>query len=232
MNKHSSITENPVRRLFADIAERYDRMNRVMSLGLDIVWRRCAILHVAIPDDGAILDLACGTGDFTAELARRWPDAEIDGVDLTPEMLEIARVKLKDAKNVMLFQGDAQNLSGLPRKEYDLIVCAFGFRNFPDKRKALSECRRLLAAGGRLVVLELFRPESKVLGTLVNMWLAVTSRIFASGADKEYRYLRSSVKNTSSAGEFIAMAEENGFAIRSRRFLPPAANRLEFEATA
>jgi ubiquinone/menaquinone biosynthesis methyltransferase len=176
------------------------------------------------------LDLACGTGDFTIELVRRWPEAGIDGVDLTPEMIDIAHVKLADVKNVNFFQGDAQNLSDLQTNDYSLIVCAFGFRNFPDKRQALSECRRLLADGGMLVVLELFRPKSKILGFIVTVWLTIISRIFASKANKEYQYLRKSVENTVSADEFISMAQENGFTICNKRFLPPAASCLTFKA--
>ena len=228
--KHNS--DNPIMRLFASIAARYDCMNRVMSLGLDIAWRRSSIRDISMPDECRILDLACGTGDFTAELVRRWPEAEIDAVDITPEMLAIARSKIADEKSIRFLQGDAQNLRPLQSNAYSLIVCAFGFRNFPQKGKALLECRRLLAKGGKLVVLELFRPKSKFIGTLVNVWLAIVSRIFASGTVKEYRYLRSSVKNTVSADEFISMAEKSGFAVCGRRFLPPAASCLAFKAIA
>ena len=179
--------------------------------------------YIELPEGCKILDLACGTGDFTIELARRWPNAEIIGVDLTPEMLDIARVKLSEARNVTYLTGDAQNLSMLEAKQFSLVVCAFGFRNFPNKAKALSECHRLLADGGRLVVLELFRPTSRIIGTLVNTWIAVVSRIFASGASTEYRYLRRSVANTVTAADFITMAEGIGFSVcRSSFFLPAA----------
>ena len=212
-----------MKNLFARIADRYDTMNRIMSLGLDCLWRRSALKYIELPEGCKILDLACGTGDFTIELARRWPNAEITGVDLTSEMLDIARAKLSEAHNVTYLTGDAQNLSMLEPKQFSLVVCAFGFRNFPNKAKALSECHRLLADGGRLVVLELFRPTSRIIGTLVNTWLAVVSRIFASGASTEYRYLRRSVANTVTATDFITMAEGIGFSVcRSSFFLPAA----------
>ena len=219
-NAHFS---NTMKNLFARIADRYDTMNRIMSLGLDCLWRRSALKYIELPEGCKILDLACGTGDFTIELARRWPNAEIIGVDLTPEMLDIARVKLSEARNVTYLTGDAQNLSMLEAKQFSLVVCAFGFRNFPNMAKALSECHRLLADGGRLVVLELFRPTSRIIGTLVNTWIAVVSRIFASGASTEYRYLRRSVANTVTATDFITMAEGIGFSVcRSSFFLPAA----------
>ena len=215
-----------MKNLFARIAARYDTMNRIMSLGLDQFWRRTSLKRIELPERCNILDLACGTGDFTIELAKHWPNAEITGVDLTPEMIDIARVKLSEARNVTYLTGDAQNLSMLESKQFSLIVCAFGFRNFPDKAKALAECRRLLADGGRLVVLELFRPQSHILGAAVNTWLAVVSRIFASGASTEYRYLRKSIANTATAADFIAMARDCGFTLCRNSFFPPAATCL------
>ena len=215
-----------MKNLFARIAARYDTMNRIMSLGLDRLWRRTSLKRIELPERCKILDLACGTGDFTIELAKHWPNAEITGVDLTPEMIDIARVKLSEARNVTYLTGDAQNLSMLESKQFSLIVCAFGFRNFPDKAKALAECRRLLADGGRLVVLELFRPQSRILGAAVNTWLAVVSRIFASGASTEYRYLRKSIANTATAADFIAMARDCGFTLCRNSFFPPAATCL------
>ena len=216
-----------MKNLFARIAARYDTMNRIMSLGLDQFWRRTSLKRIELlPERCKILDLACGTGDFTIELAKHWPNAEITGVDLTPEMIDIARVKLSEARNVTYLTGDAQNLSMLEAKQFSLIVCAFGFRNFPAKAKALAECRRLLADGGRLVVLELFRPQSRILGAAVNTWLAVVSRIFASGASTEYRYLRKSIANTATAADFIAMARDCGFTLCRNSFFPPAATCL------
>ena len=214
--------------IFAGIARKYDTMNRIMSLGLDLFWRRSALREIELPVGSRILDLACGTGDFTLELAKRWPDAEITGVDITPEMIKIAKQKLADARNVAFFIGNAQELSCVAAESCNLVVCAFGFRNFPDKAKALSECRRVLAPGGKLVVLELFRPGSKLLGTAVNAWLSIVSWIFAGEKSKEYQYLRKSVAGTVSAAGFITLAEQNGFTNNSNRFFPPAATSLVF----
>jgi demethylmenaquinone methyltransferase/2-methoxy-6-polyprenyl-1,4-benzoquinol methylase len=124
-------------KIFAGIARKYDIMNRIMSLGLDLSWRRRALRAIKLPVAARILDLACGTGDFTLELAKRWPDADITGVDITPEMIEIAKPKFANARNVAFSVGNAQELSDAETGSYDLVVCAFGFRNFPDKVKAL-----------------------------------------------------------------------------------------------
>ena len=212
-----------MKNLFAKIAYKYDAMNRIMSIGLDRMWRRAAIRNINIPDGCRILDLACGTGDFTMDLATRWPNASISGVDLTPEMIDIACEKLTGFNNVTFIAGDAHNLFMFEPKGFSLIVCAFGFRNFLDKAKVLSECNRILADGGRLVVLELFRPTSYILGMAVNAWLAVVSWLFASRAYSEYRYLRKSVSGTVSAEEFMHLAKENGFSATGKTFMPPAA---------
>ena len=98
-----------MKKMFANIATQYDRMNRLMSLALDRRWRRLA-LDAAATQPSAVLDLACGTGDFAAEVRRRWPKAEIIGVDLTPEMLAIARTKFGAAESIRFVEGDAQDL--------------------------------------------------------------------------------------------------------------------------
>lgn len=213
-----------MKRLFSAIADKYDRMNHIMSLGLDRRWRRIALHGIDLSPDSNILDLACGTGDFTLELLKRYPSANITGVDITPEMMSIAKKKLPEGNTVNFSVGDAQNLSFLKDGTFSLVVCAFGFRNFPDKAKALSECHRILKPDGRLVVLELFRPECKILGGLVDTWLAAISSVFARDARTEYRYLRKSVANTVSANEFSMMAHHAGFSLCRMKFMLPAAN--------
>ena len=216
-------------KLFASISKRYDAMNKIMSLGLDFKWRRHALKNITMPPNSLILDLACGTGDFTVELCRKWPHAEIACVDLTPEMISVARKKLsRYSQNITFMEGDAQNLSQIKDRSCSLIVCAFGFRNFPDKAKALSECYRILDSGGKLVVLELFRPDSRILGALVDIWLAIVSWIFAGDARSEYKYLRKSVASTLNANEFVELAEKNRFRAISSEFFFPAASCVTF----
>ena len=216
-----------MKRLFTLIAGKYDRMNRIMSLGLDVVWRKLSVRDIALSGNARILDLACGTGDFTAVLARRWPNAAIEGVDLTPAMLDVAQTKVVSG-NVTFSQGDAQNLENLDGGRFNLVVCAFGFRNFPDKAKALSECFRVLAPDGRLVVLELFRPKFAWLGWAVNMWFVCTAWLFAGKSRSEYLYLRKSVANTVSSDAFCAMATTVGFRKERERFFFPAATCAVF----
>lgn len=219
-----------MKELFSNIAGRYDRMNRLMSLSLDIRWRRMTLNCVSMPPSGPVLDLACGTGDFAAEVLRRRPDAEITGLDLSPAMLDLARTKLGDRRNVNLVSGDAQDLSRFAPGSFALIVCGFGFRNFPDRPRALAECHRVLKPGGELAVLELFRPASRIVGACVNVWLRTVAAVFARDAADEYAYLRRSIANTVSADEFEELAKRVGFAVTRRRNLFPAATCITLSA--
>ena len=162
-----------MRNLFSEIADGYDRMNRLLSLGMDRRWRRLAVAGAMVRPVRA-LDIACGTGDFAFELARRFEDAEVLGVDLSPKMLDVARRK-NASPRVVFAEGDAMRLAGISDCSFQLCSCAFGLRNFADRRQALREIARVLAPGGELIVLEFFRPCSSAL------WLAVSSWIwFAS----------------------------------------------------
>ncbi len=215
--------------IFSSIAGRYDRMNRIMSLNLDRRWRSRALDAVHPPEDGSAVDLACGTGDFAIELLRRFPRLSVTGVDLTPEMLAVARRKCAGAGAAVRFvEGDAQRLSAIADASADLVVCAFGFRNFPDKAKALAECRRALRPSGELLVLELFRPGSRAVGALVSLWLALVARVFCRGRARQYAYLRDSIARTASPEEFAAMAEAAGFSPARRMDFLPSATALAF----
>ena len=214
-----------IRRLFTDIAAIYDRMNHVLSLGLDRRWRRMAAADVK-GTPTRILDLACGTGDFAFALARRFPEAEIVGVDLTPAMLEIARAK-NPSPRIRFMEGDACDLSPCtPQAPFALCSCAFGFRNFPDRRRALCEARRLLEPDGELLVLEFFRPGNALLGRVTAAWLRLMAALFARRNTSAYRYLRESMDGMVSVDDFVRLAAEEGFALGDRRFFFPCCTCL------
>ena len=218
-----------IRRMFTDIAAIYDRMNHVLSLGLDRRWRKLAAAEVEGQPEN-ILDLACGTGDMASALARRFPEAEILGVDLTPAMLDIARTKC-GGRRIRFAEGDALNLSAaVSGLSFGLCACAFGFRNFPDRQKALREVRRVLDPGGELLVLEFFKPASAVLGLFTSAWLRILSAAFAPGRTSAYRYLRESMQGMATKDEFVALAKEEGFVLSRRRFFLPCCTCLHFRA--
>jgi len=203
-----------VGRTFDGVAAVYDRMNRVLSLGCDLAWRRDAARKISSPPK-RILDVACGTGDFAFALSRRFPNAEIVALDFTPAMLEIARSKSRSPK-ISFAEGDAQKLDGLAESSFDLVSCAFGFRNFPDKRAALAAARRVVREGGELLALEFFRPRCRALGGFVSLWVKLVAGLFTPRHSEAYGHLTSSMRSTMSEEEFAALAGECGFALAER----------------
>ena len=218
--------------MFTRVSGGYDRLNRAMSIGLDVLWRRraLALLACAVPAPRRILDLATGTADFAIASARRFPDAHVTGVDLTPAMLDVGRRKVEAAGlsgRVALEEGNACALA-LADGSVDAVLCAFGFRNFPDRAAALREVARVLAPGGYLLVLELFRPCSRCLGVLVAAWVKSVAFLFAGGVRGAYGYLRASIAGTCTADEFVRSSVGVGLSCLERFFYLPACSCLLF----
>lgn len=216
-----------VRGLFTRIAGRYDVLNRALTFGIDVSWRRRALSMLQAP--ASILDLATGTADLAIGAAHRFPNAQVTGVDLTPAMLDLGRKKVKAAgvaERVVLAEGNALSLE-FSDEAFDVVTCAFGFRNFPDRGKALRECSRVLRPGGILLVLELFRMESRFWAWVTSTWLRLVSPILARGTQTDYVYLRKSIEHTVSAVEFIALAENCGFKVERKSFFLPSCHCLK-----
>ena len=204
--------------MFDAIAPRYDLMNRLISLGLDRSWRRALIAtqHGA----ARILDLATGTGDVALELVRRYPQAEVLGVDPSEGMLRLGRQKLTRARQsrVRLVRGDACKL-GLAENAVGGATMAFGIRNVPDRPAALAELRRVIQPGGVLAILELSEPEG-LLGAPARFHMhQVVPRLgtWLSGA-QEYAYLARSIAAFPPPAEFCGLCEAAGFEeVQARR---------------
>lgn len=219
-----------IQRHFTDIASIYDRMNQLLSLGLDRYWRRDALLLVPACRPRRIIDLATGTGDLAFLLAKRFTEANVLGIDLTPAMLEIARSR-NTCPRVMFMEADAQTFRtrlDCSEASVDLVTCAFGFRNFHDRMAALKECAHTLRPNGRLLVLEFFRPKNRMLGALTDLWIRTMVHWFAPGYRSTYAYLRESIRETCSEKKFIQDAEACGLTFADRRFFPPACTALLF----
>jgi demethylmenaquinone methyltransferase/2-methoxy-6-polyprenyl-1,4-benzoquinol methylase len=221
-----------MRGMFTRIAGIYDRLNRAQSLGLDVLWRKRALVCLArvAPSPRRILDLATGTADFALAAARRFPSARVTGVDLTPAMLEVGRRKVEAAglaDQITLEEGNACALT-CPDGVFDTAVCAFGFRNFPDRAAALREVARALVPDGHLLVLELFRPRFRVLAAATAAWMACVAHVFAGGAREDYAYLRASIGETCTAAAFGRLASAAGLTAVQRKFFFPACSCLLF----
>ncbi len=185
-----------VQAMFDRVAPRYDLMNRVMSAGLDIRWRRLAAAAADVSLGGRALDVCCGTGDLTFELAGRvGPLGHATGLDFSEEMLVRARAKAEArGLGVDFIQGDALRLP-FDDDAFDGATVAFGARNLADLDAGIAEMARVVRPGGRVVILEITRPRR--LRALHGLWFdRVVPRVGAIvGGDRAaYGYLPASAK--------------------------------------
>lgn len=206
-----------VREMFDSISGDYDKLNHIMSLDVDRTWRKRALKRI-VDTAGplSVLDLACGTGDFSVAVAERLEAGHVTGVDLSEGMLKVMEEKVARkglGSKVSAELGDGEDLH-FSDASFDRVTIAFGIRNFEDKAKGLREALRVLKPGGRLVILELSRPENAVVRWLYDLYfLHVMPTIggSVSGDKAAYRYLPASVVNFPSKDAFMAMMMEAGF---------------------
>ncbi len=210
-----------VRQMFGEIAPRYDLLNRLLSGGVDQRWRRLAVRLATEKAPRRILDVATGTGDVALLLKRARPEAEVVGGDFTPQMLELARAKAERAGvDVRFVEADALALP-FADASFDAITVAFGFRNFADYGRGLAEFQRVLAPGGRAVILEFPPPPKGFLGRAYRFYfwrLLPWIGGVISGKPEAYRYLPSSVERFPEPEQLAEMMRAAGFAeVRWRR---------------
>lgn len=204
-----------VRRMFDAIAPRYDLTNTLISGGLHLRWKRATAALAQVLPGGRGLDVCCGTGDLTLLLARHaGPRGAVLGVDISEEMLRVARRKAARAGTRAAFVlGNAEAL-GLPDAMFDGATVGFGMRNTVHPEVALRELLRVLRHGGRLAVLEFSTPQNAVLRRLYN-WYSFTllPRVgrLASRHEDAYLYLPTSVRTWPDQEAFAAMMARAGF---------------------
>lgn len=213
-----------VEAMFDRIARRYDRMNRVMTLGLDRGWRRRAVDGLVLGRGERVLDLGCGTGDLAAEASQQ--GARVVGVDLSAGML--AEAKRRGLPGVSLVRGDALRLP-LADGSCDAAVSGFALRNLTSIAPALAECARVLRPGGRLALLEVDTPRSPWLRAGHRAWFhGVVPWLGRLLADRDaYSYLPSSVAYLPDESELRRVLQAAGFTdVRKLRVLAGAVQIL------
>ena len=214
-----------VREMFDNIAPTYDKLNHVLSMNVDKLWRRHALQEIVDGTPQRILDVACGTGDSTISIAKAAAEgSEVFGADISEGMMALVKGKAEKAgvgERISLQVADGEDL---PYGEgtFDRVTCAFGIRNFENKDIGLSEFRRVLKSGGKAVILELSVPQNRMVRWAYDLYfLHVLPRIggAVSGDRAAYKYLPASVHNFPSANDFCRMMEKAGFLnVRCRAF--------------
>ncbi len=205
-----------VRTMFDRIAPRYDLLNHTLSCSIDRLWRRRVVSIVGRRHPRHVLDIATGTGDLAIALARRIDGVRVTGVDLSEQMLAVARRKVEAsglADRIELEQGDAEHLTATSDRA-DAVTVAFGVRNFADLDAGLAELHRVLRPGGEVAILEFSRPRNRIFRALYEFYsYRILPRIGgAVSRDKQaYKYLPASVGAFPAPEAFLATMRRAGF---------------------
>ena len=214
---HSDEHGQRVKGIFSEIARRYDLFNALSSFGVYRSWLRRVADTAACSGAERVLDVAGGTGDVTFELCDQCPPASVELTDFTPEMLEVARERVQAGANmgvpVSTREVDAHNLP-YPDESFDLVTCAYGLRNFSDRRRAMREAARVLVPGGRYVVLEFGTPPNPIWRALYRVYLNHMIPFIGglvTGDAAGFRYLRDSIKAFPPQDAIVAELHDAGF---------------------
>jgi demethylmenaquinone methyltransferase/2-methoxy-6-polyprenyl-1,4-benzoquinol methylase len=198
--------------MFGRIAGRYDLMNRLMTAGQDVHWRRLVMKSAALPKGGQLLDLGAGTGDLALEALRRDPNLQVTGADFTLEMMRVGRER-EGGRQVRWAGVDALHLP-FEAERFDAVVSGYLMRNVVDVRQAWAEQLRVLRPGGRVVCLDTTPPPQNLLRPFINFHLHVvipTMGRLIAGASDAYTYLPDSTEGFFTAEQLADRLKEAGF---------------------
>lgn len=204
-----------VKGIFNDIAPSYDRLNHFLSLNIDKRWRHKAIRSLRPQDRGLLLDVACGTGDFSIAASKAGV-SKVVGVDISEKMLEIGREKVKAAgltEKIDLRYGDSEQLE-FADGTFDAVTVAFGVRNFEHLAVGLQEMRRVMKEGGKIVILEFSMPARFPMRQLYRFYfrrILPTIGGWVSGNKGAYTYLPESVFQFPQGSDFLQILSDCGF---------------------
>lgn len=205
-----------VGKMFDNIAPYYDFLNRLLTLRIDVLWRRKAIAAIKNRNAKRILDVATGTADLPVEINKQLQPDQIIGMDLSKEMLEVGKKKMTKRGLdglVQLDQGDSENLQ-YESDYFDVTTAAFGVRNFENLKAGLSEMHRVLKTNGQIVILEFSRPTIFPFKQLFNLYFKYILPLIGKVTSKDpkaYQYLYESVQAFPDGEDFLAILREVGF---------------------
>ncbi|QQE79930.1 demethylmenaquinone methyltransferase [Alicyclobacillus sp. SO9] len=210
--------ERYVREMFNGIARRYDVMNTLMSFGRDKAWRKFAMRRARIQNGMNVLDVCCGTAEFTLEIAGTvGPSGHVTGLDFSEEMLAVGEQKVKVSdmnKQIELIQGNAMALP-FPDNSFDAATVGWGLRNVPDIDKTLQEMRRVVKPGGWVVSVDMAKPTAPVFKQVYWLyfnWLVPLMGKITAKRKSAYQYLHDSSKEFDSQQQLTQRFASNGLA--------------------
>lgn len=204
--------------MFDAIAYRYDFLNRFLSAGIDLTWRKKALAQLKGLKVTHLLDVATGTADIAImamEQLKPAPD-HITGIDISDGMLDLGRKKLVTkglSKKITLLNGDSEAIN-FAANTFDAITVAFGVRNFANLKKGLAEMLRVMKPGGRLVILEFSKPKLPGIKNLYNLYtriIAPQAGKWIAGNQKAYKYLNDSINAFPEGQQFVDIMKETGY---------------------
>jgi demethylmenaquinone methyltransferase/2-methoxy-6-polyprenyl-1,4-benzoquinol methylase len=207
-----------MRQMFGTIAPRYDFITRIFSFGMDRRWKRLGVAKANLPENAFVLDLACGTGDFSQLVSERLPEATAISADLTELMLRLARAR-------GLNNAVCTDAACLPFAQncFDCVFVGYGLRNFPGLKAAVREIERVTKTGGLLVSLDFFLPSNTVLREIYLACLYAQGAIWGlllHGRARVYTYIPDSLRSFLSMGDFSALLNDSGYAsVATRSYL-------------
>lgn len=211
-----STKKEQVAKMFDQIAFRYDFLNRFLSVGIDIGWRKKAIRQLKELHPQKILDVATGTADVALLAYQILQPKEIVGIDISNGMLELGRKKVaeKNLQNYITLQtGDSEAIK-FTDATFDAITVAFGVRNFADLEKGLGEMLRVLRPNGKLVILEFSKPKSKIVRFFCDLYThnigPRAGKLIAKNKDA-YQYLNESIEAFPEGNTFLQIMEKVGY---------------------
>ena len=204
-----------VEQMFDNISGKYDLLNRILSMGIDVSWRKKVVKSAKKQNPKTILDIATGTGDLAIAMAKA-TDAKITGFDLSAGMLEVGKRKIAEENlqdRIEMIQGDAEKMP-FADDAFDVITVAFGVRNFENLKKGLDDIYRVLKPGGKLIILEFSQPQAAPMKQLYSFYSRYILPRIGKKISKDqsaYTYLPDSVKAFPHGDEMKKILKNSNF---------------------